>query len=251
MNINLLCENSIGRGAPRGILAEWGFSAFIQARGINILFDSGHSGIYKNNAEKMGLDLQKTDFVVLSHRHWDHVDGLLKHDFNDRKKLIGHPRLFEELPEDHAAFFENDFTIIKSEKPLELAPKVFFLGEIPRKTPFETGQYNGLPIPDDTALAVATSEGTVVVTGCSHSGVCNICECARDVTGKEIAAVVGGFHLLDAEDGALDKTIEYLKNIMVKHLCPMHCVDFPAMARFYKEFRITRYGAGNVIELPD
>ncbi len=65
-------------------LAEWGFSAFIEFGGINILFDTGFSDVYRHNAVLADMDLEKTDYVALSHFHRDHTRGLLFHGFKSR-----------------------------------------------------------------------------------------------------------------------------------------------------------------------
>jgi len=89
----------------------------------------------------------------------------------------------------------SDFEIVEATDPLEFAPGAFFLGQVPRVTSFERGRYYDDPMEDDTALAFRAEEGCVVVTGCSHSGVCNICIHAREVTGLPLHAVIGGFRL--------------------------------------------------------
>ena len=72
MKITLLCENQTSLAGSESCSSEWGFSALIEEKGIRILFDTGHSDIYWKNAEKLGIDLNLVDFVVLSHHHWDH-----------------------------------------------------------------------------------------------------------------------------------------------------------------------------------
>ena len=72
MKITILTENT----AKEGFEGEFGFSAFVEYKGKKILFDTGSSGLFIENARKLGIDLGETDFVVLSHGHWDHADGL-------------------------------------------------------------------------------------------------------------------------------------------------------------------------------
>jgi 7,8-dihydropterin-6-yl-methyl-4-(beta-D-ribofuranosyl)aminobenzene 5'-phosphate synthase len=41
------------------------------------LFDTGgNAEILEHNVKALGVDLSKLDFVVLSHRHGDHISGL-------------------------------------------------------------------------------------------------------------------------------------------------------------------------------
>nr|WP_321455464.1 MBL fold metallo-hydrolase [uncultured Cohaesibacter sp.] len=251
MKITILCENQISHRASRTCLAEWGFSAFIEAGDIRILFDTGHSGIYKTNAEKLGVDLQKTDFVVLSHYHWDHVDGLQHHDFTDKKRLLCHPDLLGKLPEQQAGQFRADFEIVQSRQPYEMAKDVIYLGEIPRTTGFETGAYKSDPMLEDSAIAVKTAKGVVVISGCSHAGICNICEYAKKVTGLPLYAELGGFHLFEHDVETTAGTIAYFKSEKPEHLCPLHCVDFPTLSKLHSTLGIKKLSTGDEIQFAD
>lgn len=255
MKLTLLCENVAGHSHPKVCLAEWGFSAFVETKSAKILFDTGNTDVYKKNAEKLGINLQDTDFVVLSHNHWDHTGGLRFHSFHTKKKLITHPEVFEKLPADQAEKLKNDFEIISSREPLEFAQDVIYLGEIPRTNSFESGKYKDDEMHDDSAIVIRTPKGAVLITGCSHAGICNICEYAKKISGQNLHAVIGGFHLFewDFEWGkeVIDKTIEYFKSEQIPLLCPMHCVDFPTQAKLYHHFWCTKYSTGDVIEIEE
>jgi 7,8-dihydropterin-6-yl-methyl-4-(beta-D-ribofuranosyl)aminobenzene 5'-phosphate synthase len=85
-------------------------------------------------------------------------------------------------------------------------------------------------------LAVTTDKGLVVVSGCAHSGICNIIEQARKVTGVgTVYGVVGGFHLKHADD-RLASTIDFLKQLEVKIVMPSHCTGIAAQCAFYQAF---------------
>ena len=249
MKITILVENQISHAAAKTCSAEWGFSAFVEVNGIHILFDTGHTDIYKHNAKNLNIDLQRTDFVVLSHHHWDHAGGLKYHEFKDKKKLIIHPDILEKLPDMETEKLLADFKITTTKSPLEFSKDIFYLGEIPRKTSFEKGLYKGKPIPDDSAIAIKSEHGVIVVTGCSHSGIANICEQAKKVTGQNLYAVIGGFHLFEKETEAVEGTIAYFKKEHPKYLYPMHCVDFPTLTKFRNVFGIERMSTGDVIRI--
>ena len=256
--ITLLCENEASAMPWK---AEWGFSAWIEYGEARILFDTGLSDVWRFNANHAGIDLEDATALALSHIHRDHTKGLLHHGFRGRKPLILHPRVLEpapEIPEDPQAATDylkiqqtirDDFEVVESRAPYEMAPGAFFLGEIPRVTSFEYGAYKNDPMPDDTALAFQTTEGAVVVSGCSHAGICNICEAAKVVTGQSLRAVIGGFHLLHDENPPVDKTIAYFKAEAPKTLLPMHCVEFDILARFHQELGTEKLGAGERIEI--
>lgn len=249
MKITILCENQASYETAKICLAEWGFSVFIQTNGINILFDTGRSGIYKQNAEQMKIDLQGTNFVVLSHHHWDHMGGIQYHNFKDKKKLIIHPDLLGKIFPDQAKKIKADFEIINSKKPLEFSDGVYYLGEIPRKNNFEKGIHESDDMLDDSAIAIKSQKGVIVISGCSHSGICNICEYAKEITGQKLYVVIGGFHLFEDDQKSIDGTIDYFQAEKPERLYPMHCVDFPTLSKFHTIFGIKKLSTGNVIEL--
>lgn len=102
---------------------------------------------------------------------------------------------------------------------------------------------------DDSALAFSSNEGVVVVAGCSHAGICNICEYAKAITGQRFHAVIGGFHLLHDENPAVDETIAYFKTEQPAYLAPVHCIDFDIQAKIQRALHYKRPGAGSVIRL--
>ena len=49
----------------------------VEIGGRRILFDTGNDpDIFAQNVKAAGVDLQKLDFVVMSHRHGDHMGGM-------------------------------------------------------------------------------------------------------------------------------------------------------------------------------
>lgn len=195
MKITLLCENTSSYEGAKICSSEWGFSVFIQVGDINLLFDTGHTDIYKKNAKALNINLDSADFVILSHYHWDHSDGLRFHEFKSKKKLITHSAVFDKLPKDESKKIKEDFEITTSKEPLELSKGIFYLGEIPRENNFEDGGFEGDKMLDDSAIVIKTKKGAP------------------------------------------------------KYLLPMHCVDFPVMARLHMNFGCKKYSTGDVIEI--
>ena len=114
--------------------------------------------------------------------------------------------------------------------PYRISDKCIFLGEIPARNDFEIRSSIGTQkiqskwerdyVMDDSALALKTEEGLFIVTGCSHSGICNIVEYAMEVCGeRRIAGILGGFHLL--RQTAAWKTVEYLAKLGIKSFYPV------------------------------
>ncbi len=255
LKITILTENVAGGK----LFAEHGLSYLIEIDNEQILFDTGHSDVFLKNAKRLDIDIKKNiKTVVLSHGHWDHGDGLR---FLENKKLITHPTSFIKrfrkadnstvglsLSKDE---IRNKFDLFESKSPLQITKNLFYLGEIPRVNSFESHSTTfideyGNPdfIPDDSALVAIIKSRLVIITGCSHSGICNICAYAKKVTGiKKIGTVIGGFHLKYQNIQTLE-TIECFKQSEVENIYPSHCTELPALTAFYKQFKIKQVKTG-------
>ena len=255
MKLTVLTENVAGAK----FLAEHGLSYLIEHDGKTILFDTGHSSVFLENSTLMGLNIKDSvDAIVLSHGHWDHGDGL-QHISN--KTLITHPNSFTKRFRKgnkqniglalSKSEIKNKFHLIESVTPYYITKDIIFLGEIPRvnnfesqKTSFIDEQGNDDFVPDDSALAIIQNNELIIITGCSHSGICNITEYARKICGiDKVKIIMGGFHLKE-EGFQMQKTIEYLKELNVERILPSHCTELPAMATFYNEFKIQQVKTG-------
>lgn len=88
----------------------------------------------------------------------------------------------------------------------------------------------------------------MIITGCSHSGICNIVDYAIKITGdKRVRAVIGGFHLLNTETTILDRTSDYFQRINAKALYPCHCTDLKAKIALASTVDIEEVGVGMVL----
>lgn len=260
MKITILTENLAGGR----FLAEHGLSYLIEHKGEKLLFDMGHSDVFLHNSELLGVDIHKdVDTLVLSHGHWDHGDGL---QYLEGKKLFAHPLVFMQryrrMDKTYLGLKMSKSEAVKrfdlqtSISPIEVKLGIIFLGEIPRhndfeakKTPFLDSKGEPDFILDDSALAIVDGDELVVVSGCAHSGICNIVNYAMTVTGiRNVKAVVGGFHL-KKNDEIARMTVDCLKAMGVKSIYPSHCTDFPALVAFNAEFDIKQLKTGMVLDL--
>ena len=104
-------------------------------------------------------------------------------------------------------------------------------------------------VKDDTAIVYKSKKGLFIVTGCSHSGICNIIEYAKKVCNEnKVCGVIGGFHLFDINE-RLNKTIQYFKEINPKLLYPCHCISLDAKIELGKELKINEVGVGLEISI--
>ena len=253
----------------RYFLGEPAASYYLEIDGLRILLDTGYSDVFLQNAEKLGLDLGRLTHIVLSHGHNDHTNGLalLAERFDlSGVRLIAHPRCLlprwygEEYigpPEGGAVPAACDYC--PSGEPVWLSERCVFLGEIPAAHDFEQRRPLGRVLldkeeqpdllTDDTALACKTPAGLFIVTGCSHSGICNIVSRAQAVCGEtRIAGILGGFHLPKA-NSRVQKTAEFLAVLHPRVLYPCHCVSLAAKLELAEVLPVQETGSGMCIEL--
>ncbi len=261
MKITVLAEDQARVDSP--LASEHGLSLLIEFEGKKILFDLGQTDAFLRNAKKLEVNLDGIDFVVLSHGHYDHTGGLRF--FTRKTRLVAHPTCFGKKYGKQGYIgcpftleeMRQKFDIVLAKKPFKISENIIFLGEIPRKNSFEGRPCGYLDekcikkdfLPDDSALAIKTEKGLAIISGCSHSGICNIIEYAKKATGQgKVHAVIGGFHLI-GNDAPIEETIEYLKSQQIANLLPCHCTGLPALSRLYQEFKIRKPCTGDVLEL--
>lgn len=257
MQLTVLTDNCAGAG----FLAEHGLSYLINYEGQKILFDTGHTDVFLKNAAKLEIDIHnEVNTIVLSHGHWDHGDGL---SFLEGKRLITHPITFMErfrgndnsfigldLTKDELA---DRFNLMLTKEPYKISDNIFFLGEIPRLTDFESKttpfvDKNNKPdfVPDDSAICIVQNDELIVVSGCAHSGICNIILHAQKVSDvSKIKAVIGGFHL-KTDNKQTKETIRFFKNQNIENVFPSHCTELDALVAFRREFNISQVKTGTI-----
>lgn len=73
----------------KNLTAEHGLSLYIKTNDIRFLIDSGQSGAFIDNAQRLGIDLESVDYIFLSHNHYDHIGGLKRLlEFNKNIRVI-------------------------------------------------------------------------------------------------------------------------------------------------------------------
>ena len=272
ITVTVLAENT---AQGMGLLGEHGLSLWIETAETCALFDTGQGLVLPHNAERMNVDLDCTDSIVLSHGHYDHTGGL-SHALNQapharlflhpstlvsrfacregKSREIGMPAGVREVVNARLS------SVIWTKGPTEIAAGMVVTGPIPRRTAFEnTGGPFFLdadgktpdPIEDDQAMWILTRDGLVVLLGCAHAGVVNTLEFIRELTGRRpIRAILGGMHLGSATDERLTRTIESLSQIHVQEMWPCHCTGATATAQLMTVFvgRCHPGGVGTRVE---
>jgi 7,8-dihydropterin-6-yl-methyl-4-(beta-D-ribofuranosyl)aminobenzene 5'-phosphate synthase len=244
-------------GKPSTMEKDWGFAALIEYGGKRILFDTGDNpDILARNAKAKGADLSKLDFVILSHRHGDHMGGMsYLLSVNPKVKIYAPKENFgvygfslpssfyrkdESLPPEQRYFDGTPPPVMKFgsawpganfeliDKTTEIAPGIHLIALVSDKpTTLELRELS---------LAIDTPEGLVLVVACSHPGIDKIVEAASAIN-KHIHLIAGGFHLVVAKDPEIANIVTGLHDTWkVDYVAPGHCTGEPTFVALKKAF---------------
>jgi len=260
--LTILCENSVDRVSPAGLLGEHGFACHLETPQGNFLFDTGGGLTIMNNAEKLGIDFGQLHGILFSHGHYDHVGGLQQvlkqtgpipiyahpdlfsdhYSSNSGKQVaIGMPWTQTELETLGARFF-------LSTTPCEVTSNLLLSGEIPRLSSVESGDpklttlaENGAPkadpLHDDLSLFITSEKGLIILLGCAHAGLLNIIDHALQVTGEDkIHMVIGGTHLKFCSEEQMSATLNRLEELQVDRIGASHCTGLRGAQRLAARF---------------
>jgi 7,8-dihydropterin-6-yl-methyl-4-(beta-D-ribofuranosyl)aminobenzene 5'-phosphate synthase len=260
-------------GKNPSMTKAWGFSALVEYGGKRILFDTGgNAEIFEHNVKALGVDLTKLDFVVLSHRHSDHISGvnyLLR--LNPTVKIYAPaepwgpfgweaPNSFfrkdPSLPSD-MRYFDGDSTaklsagtpfpqanFTRVDATTEIAPGIFLVPTV--------SQVPGTLELREISLAIRGPQGLIIVDGCSHAGVEKVLEGATKVD-PHVRVLFGGLHLVTAPDAEVQRISAALHDQWkLDYLAVGHCTGEPAFASLQKTFgdHYIYAGVGTIVNIP-
>ena len=256
--ITILVDNQ----AETGLIAEHGFALWIETASRRILFDTGQGTACEKNGRILGVDLATTDTLVLSHGHNDHTGGVSRClSLASQAELFCHPgavlpryslrnNMAKSLQMPRDAMLAIDKLPAKRvhwvQQALLLTESIGLTGPIPRETDFENtggpffldskGQRPD-PMDDDLALWIRTKQGLIVCVGCAHAGLVNTLRHVQRLNqGLRIRAVIGGFHLLNADESGLAQTIAALRLVAPEQIIPCHCTGEQAVSQLCQAF---------------
>lgn len=254
LRITTLVENS--KGEHLALKNEHGLSFFIEKDSHCLLFDTGQSDAYLENAKQLKIDISRTEVVVLSHGHYDHSGGFVDLLTKTRNfELIMGSGFFNEKYGEKKGSLEylgNNFdeSFLKDKQVsyrfveqdlTEIIPGVYVITNFPRIHKDEVisprfkvlrnGKFIQDLFEDEVLIAIETKKGLVVLLGCSHPGVRNMLDHVRNLLDKPIYAVLGGTHLVEANEDAMEQAVEYLSAASINLVGVSHCTGEKAMLR--------------------
>lgn len=236
---------------------DWGYAALVEIGGKRILFDTGNDGeVLALNAKSKGVDLTKLDFVIMSHRHGDHMGGMsYLLSVNPKVKIYAPKEGFgvygadlpstfyrkdADLPADERYYGGNPPEVMRFgsawpaanitliDKTTEIAPGIHLIALVSDRP--------GTLELRELSLAMNTPDGMVIVVGCSHPGIEKVVQAAAEIDPK-ILFVAGGFHLVTATDQEIAKVVALLRDTYkVGYVAPGHCTGEPTFSALKTAF---------------
>jgi 7,8-dihydropterin-6-yl-methyl-4-(beta-D-ribofuranosyl)aminobenzene 5'-phosphate synthase len=244
-------------GKEAAMTKDWGYAALVEINGKRILFDTGDDpAILSKNVKARRVDLTTLDFVVLSHRHSDHMGGI--------SYLLGvNPKVKIYAPKEGFGIFGSDLPSKFYRRDETLPAEMRYYGGTPPETMKFGTAFPGANIQlidkttevvpgitviaqvsdapgtkelKELSLAVNTADGVVLVVACSHPGIESIVAEAAKIN-PHIHFIAGGFHLVAAQDEAIAKVATALHDTYkVDYIAPGHCTGEPTFAALQRTF---------------
>ncbi len=276
LKITTLIENN--PDDKNQLLNEHGLSLYIETDGKRILFDTGESGAFIQNAKTLNKNLEKLDYCVISHGHYDHSGGVEKfiNVINEYPTFIVGEEFFKpkyktlDTPDYifNGNSFNEDFILSKQIALRKIKDNMTYLTDyimvfhhFSRYTDYEkrnsrfyikdNNEYYPDDFDDEISLGVITEKGLVVIVGCSHIGIINILKSISKRVNIPIYAVIGGTHLIEANEVRMQETINAFKEMNIKLIALSHCTGKEGIRRISEELseEFLYNNTGTVIEI--
>ena len=259
MKVTVLMENTAPAGCA--LAPEHGLSFWIETGEQTILLDAGASGQFADNAAKLGVDLDRADFAVLSHGHRDHANGLGRFFAANAHapvylRATAPAPLYAKKPAgyvfvgiDRALYQAHRDRFIPVDGFRQLAEGIWLVPKTVADPQFDSREATLLQkrgeddyIPDDFshehALVFRQGDQLIVFSSCSHGGIVNIVRSAQQqLDGLPVKTVLGGFHMYSPGVNDLNCPPEYvrsvareLKSMGVEQVWTGHCTGTRALS---------------------
>ena len=236
MKLTILAEGST---KWQRLIRRWGVSFLLDN---DILFDAfGRADIFKQNLYKFNIDIKQIKTVILSHEHWDHIDGLKYLLENQKDITVYVPSGFNKTIKESISAF--GVKLIETHQTTQIKENVYISETL-------CGYLHGHEICEQS-LVVKTDKGLSVICGCAHPGIDNIVTKIKQDFKENVYSLIGGFHMKDNTDDFNRSIINNLKEAGIKRIIPMHCTGKRAVETIHQTFGddFIQITEGNIIEL--
>lgn len=224
MIITVLSENT---SLSPELKSEHGMSIHIKTERENILFDTGASSIFIENAQRLGIDIASIDKVIISHGHYDHGGGLTaflkvnkkarvyfnKYAFGNYYSVKGNHEKYIGL--DKKLLSQERFVFINSDMNINNELEIFsgvknkILSPSCNSSLYMKEEGDERLKEDDFRheqnLVIREGENILLLSGCAHNGIVNILERYVEKHRSLPTHVIGGFHLYSHSLGKSEK----------------------------------------------
>jgi 7,8-dihydropterin-6-yl-methyl-4-(beta-D-ribofuranosyl)aminobenzene 5'-phosphate synthase len=234
MKITILYDNYV---YTEGTLADWGFACLIEDSQNTVLFDTGtKADILMHNIKALNVDISKIDVIVISHNHNDHTGGLEAVLERKANVKVYMPYSTSSSEKDRISRFGA--SVITEKESKKILNNVYLTGEMGDEI-------------KEQSLILDTSQGLVIITGCSHPGIINILKRSQEIINKKIHLVLGGFHLVRHSEKEVNNIIGEFKKLGVEQCGCSHCTGDEAIDLFSKAYaeNFIKIGTGKVINV--
>ena len=231
-------------GVSTTLTSVWGLSIWIEFGESALLFDTGGdaSVLLKNMAE-LKLDFGKLKTIVVSHNHWDHINGLEA----VLEKTAFQPNVY--VPVSDLEEFKNKnpkANCIGVGEPMQINDYCWSTGQL---------LFSGSSFRiNEHALMLIQGDDLVLLTGCSHPGIVELTRRAKEThPDKNIVLVAGGFHLNQYSEEQVQEISHKLKEMEVGRIAPSHCTGTKAIAVFRNSWgeKFLDFNLGNHLNFND
>lgn len=280
MKITSLIEDTT---TQRDLYSEKGLSIHIEREKENLLFDTGTSGKFIDNANKLEVNLEEVDVTTISHGHFDHAGGLrrffetntespvyLRTHSEEGHYFKGFLFIKRDIGMDKDLLNDYSHRINQINQFKEISKGVYLLPDISLKYPIPAGskylyKKDGHKlVPDDFAheqmMVIQDEDGLVIFTGCSHHGVLNMVETAiAKFPDTPIKGLFGSFHFIGlpffnhmAESRSSVESIgKQLLQYPIEKVYTGHCTGrkaYPILKKVMGD-RVDYFSTGSCVEL--
>ena len=267
MIIKIVIEDS----SEHGLATEHGLCLWIEACGRRFFCDLGQTGLFADNAARLGIRPEEAEFAVISHGHYDHGGGIPvflllnasapvyvhENAFSDHYSTRNGQTKYIGLP--HNLQAEN--RIKTTDGTIQIADGIalftggcgndFFSPANRRILKRDDSQLVCDDFCHEQSLLIREGDNNVLIASCAHSGILNIIRKAEQVSGMPVTHVVAGMHMSGVTDSAF---IEGFAEVLKAKNCryyTFHCTG----REFYDRLKpvmgqqISYLSAGDIINI--